>query len=404
MLGLGMGAQAASCVFLYGLPYLVPDLRHQLGLSLTAASALVAAPLIGVIVTLVAWGALADRYGERLVITAGLAIAGGALLAATRLSGALGIGVLLGCAGAGGASVNAASGRLVLGWFGAAERGLAMGARQTAQPLGTMLAAAALPAIAARSGLAGALGACGALCLAAAALVAIFAADPPRPSRAGAEPAPSPYRAPTLWRIHAASMLLVVPQFATTGFALEYLVAGRGWSAVDAGRVIAIANLAGALTRLAAGKWSDRAMSRLRPMRWLARRGGGHHGPDRARDVVALAAGRRRAARRGRPVGQHERPGVHGGRGDRGHVLGGPGARRAEHRSERGRSRDAAGHGAAHRADRLRRGLRPRGPVPARRDRRDPGPRRAPARAGPPSSTSTALARRPSSASPLEPS
>src|SRR5438270_6632997 len=102
MLGLGMGAQAASCVFLYGLPYLVPDLRHQLGLSLTAASTLVAAPLIGVIVALVAWGALADRYGERLVITAGLAIAGGALLAATRVSGALGTGILLGCAGAGG--------------------------------------------------------------------------------------------------------------------------------------------------------------------------------------------------------------------------------------------------------------------------------------------------------------
>ena len=59
MLALGMGAQAASCVFLYGLPYLVPDLRHQFGLSLTAASTLVAAPLIGVIVALVAWGALA---------------------------------------------------------------------------------------------------------------------------------------------------------------------------------------------------------------------------------------------------------------------------------------------------------------------------------------------------------
>ncbi|MGA2825317.1 MAG: MFS transporter [Streptosporangiaceae bacterium] len=270
MLALGMGAQAASCVFLYGLPYLVPDLRHQFGLSLTAASTLVAAPLIGVIVALVAWGALADRYGERLVITAGLAIAGGALIAASRVSGAVSVGLLLGCAGAGGASVNAASGRLVLGWFGAAERGLAMGARQTAQPLGTMLAAATLPAIAARSGLAGALGACGLLCLVAAAVVAIFAADPPRPSRAGAGPAANPYRAPTLWRIHAASMLLVVPQFATTGFALEYLVTGRGWSAVDAGRVIAIANLAGALTRLLAGKWSDRAMSRLRPMRWLA--------------------------------------------------------------------------------------------------------------------------------------
>jgi MFS family permease len=273
ILALGMSAQAASCVFLYGLPYLIPDLRHQLGLSLTGASTLASAPLAGVIVALVAWGAAADRYGERVVITAGLAIAAGGLIAAAQLSGpgrTVGFGVLLACAGAGGASVNAASGRLVLGWFDASERGLAMGARQTAQPLGTMIAAASLPALAAHAGLSGAIEACGGLCLAAAVAVALFAVDPPRPARATAAPAPNPYRVPALWRIHAASTLLVVPQFATTGFALEYLVASRGWSAVEAGRVIAVANLAGALTRIAAGKWSDWAGSRLRPMRWLA--------------------------------------------------------------------------------------------------------------------------------------
>src|SRR6201992_2123981 len=285
ILALGMSAQAASCVFLYGLPYLIPDLRHQLGLSLTGASTLPAAPLAGVIVALVAWGAAADRYGERVVITAGLAIAAGGLIAAAQLSshaghaghvghgghvGPIGRGALLACAGAGGAWVNAASGRLVLGWFDASERGLAMGARQTAQPLGTMIAAASLPALAAHTGLSGAIEACGGLCLAAAGAVAVFAVEPPRPARASAAPARNPYRLPALWRIHAASTLLVVPQFATTGFALEYLVASRGWSAVDAGRVIAVANLAGALTRIAAGKWSDWAGSRLRPMRWLA--------------------------------------------------------------------------------------------------------------------------------------
>jgi len=281
ILALGMAAQAASCVFLYGLPYLVPDLRHQLGLSLTGASTLATTPLIGIIVALVAWGAAADRYGERMVITAGLVIAGGCLIAAASASSPVSLGVLLGCAGAGGASVNAASGRLVLGWFGASERGLAMGARQTAQPLGTMLAAAALPPLAASAGLSAAIAACGALCLAAAAAVALFAADPPRPGRGtgttsgtatetATAPPGNPYRAPVLWRIHAASTLLVVPQFATTGFALEYLVASRGWSAVEAGRVIAVANLAGALSRLAAGRWSDLAGSRLRPMRTLA--------------------------------------------------------------------------------------------------------------------------------------
>src|ERR1700761_6556787 len=135
ILALGMAAQAARCGFLYGLPYLVPDLRHQLGLSLTGASTLATTPLIGIIVALVAWGAAADRYGERVVITAGLVIAGGCLIAAAQLADGhrvIGLGALLACAGAGGASVNAASGRLVLGWVGASERGLAMGARQTA--------------------------------------------------------------------------------------------------------------------------------------------------------------------------------------------------------------------------------------------------------------------------------
>src|ERR1700744_1458367 len=155
ILALGMTAQAASCVFLYGLPYLILALRHQLGLSLTGASALATAPLAGVIVTLVAWGAAADRYGERIVITAGLAIAAASLIAAAQLArpggpaGPGGPGVLP--AWAGGAAVNAASGGRVLGWFDASERGLAMGARQTAQPLGTMIAAASLPALAAHT-------------------------------------------------------------------------------------------------------------------------------------------------------------------------------------------------------------------------------------------------------------
>src|SRR6202012_1997958 len=151
ILALGMSAQAASCVFLYGLPYLIPDLRHQLGLPLTGASTLAAAPLAGVIVALVAWGAAADRYGERVVITAGLVIAGGSLIAAAQLADGhrvIGLGALLACAGAGGSSVTAAIGRRVRGWFGASERGLAMGALQTAQPLGSMIARAGLPRLA----------------------------------------------------------------------------------------------------------------------------------------------------------------------------------------------------------------------------------------------------------------
>ena len=81
----------------------------------------------------------------------------------------------------------------------------------------------------------------------------------------------SPYRGNfALVRIHAASALLVVPQFAVSTFTLTFLVAERHWDAVDAGRLIFGFQLAGAFGRIGSGLWSDRVGSRLRPMRQLA--------------------------------------------------------------------------------------------------------------------------------------
>jgi MFS family permease len=73
-----------------------------------------------------------------------------------------------------------------------------------------------------------------------------------------------------LWRIHAASALLVVPQFAVATFALVFLVDAHGLEPVTAGRLLAIAQACGAFSRLGAGVWSDRVGSRMRPMRALA--------------------------------------------------------------------------------------------------------------------------------------
>ena len=68
--------------------------------------------------TLMAWGAIADRYGERMVITAGLGPPPWRCPGRRDQAAGARLGVLLGFAGPGGASVFAASGRLVLGWFG----------------------------------------------------------------------------------------------------------------------------------------------------------------------------------------------------------------------------------------------------------------------------------------------
>jgi sugar phosphate permease len=271
ILAVGTFAQAATCAFLYGIPMLVPAFRAE-GSSLFGASLLVAAPMVGLLLTLIGWGALADRYGERIVIVTGVGIAAGLLVVAALVHGTVALGVLFVLAGAFAASVNAASGRVVMGWFPVSERGLAMGTRQTAQPLGVALAALGLPALAHTHGAHHALLFPAALCAAAAVLVLLLVTDPPRPARsASAAPARSPYRGSSdLPRVHLASAMLVVPQFAVSAFTLVYLVSERGWDSASAGRLVFGFQIAGALGRVVTGVWSDRVGSRLRPMRQLA--------------------------------------------------------------------------------------------------------------------------------------
>jgi sugar phosphate permease len=252
------------------LPTLVPALRADEHLSLLGASVVVAAPTAGLLLTLIVWGAAADRFGERVVIASGLGLATAFLALTTVTHGPVALCVLLVLAGAGGASVNAASGRVVMGWFAVDERGLAMGARQTAQPLGVALAALTLPPLAHGPGVHAALLFAAGCCAVMALLVAVLVTDPPRPDRKTAQRTGSPYRETILWRIHGASALLVVPQFAVSAFTLVYLVSERHWDPIAAGRLVFAFQVAGAIGRVAAGVWSDAVRSRLGPMRQLA--------------------------------------------------------------------------------------------------------------------------------------
>ncbi|HMG64118.1 MAG TPA: MFS transporter [Streptosporangiaceae bacterium] len=269
VLFVGLIALTAGCTFQYGLAYLIPALRQQ-GFSLELAGILVACPTAGLLLTLIGWGAAADRWGERVVLSAGLGLAGLILLGIRDVRGAAGLGAGLALAGAAGGSVFAASGRLILGWFARRERGLAMGIRQSAQPLGVAVAAVTLPNLAA-GGLGAPLVFMGVLCLVSAVAVLVLVRDPARAPALPSSARPgSPYRQGVLWRIHLASALLVVSQFTVSTFALVFLVQARGWSAPDAGRLLAVGQALGAAARLGAGWWSDRSGSRMRPMRILA--------------------------------------------------------------------------------------------------------------------------------------
>ncbi|GAB6984180.1 MFS transporter [Nocardioides pyridinolyticus] len=270
MLGASTLAQAAAAVMIHGPAFLIPTL-HASGMSLTQAGAVAAAPTLGVMLTLVAWGWVTDHRGERFVLLTGLAatIACGVAGALSRGTPLLVVTLVL--AGATAASTNAASGRVVVGWFPPERRGLAMGIRQMAQPIGVGIAAVSVAVVADRAGAHAALWVPTVACALAAAMVAAVVLDPPRPAERTAEAVASPYRRNSfLARIHGVSVLLVAPQFLVWTFALVWLVQDRDWSPAAAGTVVAVAQVAGALGRIAAGHLSDVVGSRMRPLRWVA--------------------------------------------------------------------------------------------------------------------------------------
>jgi len=269
MLAASTLAQASTAVMVHGPAFLIPALHEQLGLSLARAGLVAAAPMVGVMLALVPWGVVTDRRGERLVLLAGLlgAVALGSLAALSGSVVLLAVG--LGLAGLAAASSNVASGRVVVGWFPAGRRGLAMGIRQMAQPAGVGVAAATMAVVADRHGPYAAVWVPVAACGLAAVLVALVVLDPPRPAD-GPTAAPNPYRSDRyLPRIHGVSVLLVVPQFVVWTFALVWLVQDRDWSPGAAGGLVAGAQVAGALGRIAAGQLSDVVASRMRPLRWV---------------------------------------------------------------------------------------------------------------------------------------
>lgn len=146
-----------------------------------------------------------------------------------------------------------------------------MGIRQTGQPLGVGLAAGTVAVIAHHHGVGPALWLPTAVSVAVAAFVAAVVLDPPRPPAAAAQAAANPYRSDRyLARIHAASVLLVVPQFLVWTFGLTWLVDDLGWSPGLAGLVVAGTQVAGAAARIGAGWASDVVGSRMRPMRAVA--------------------------------------------------------------------------------------------------------------------------------------
>lgn len=271
MLAVMVFGQASTTIVTATPAFLIPHLLEREGMSLAQAGLLAGAPHLGLVLTLIVWGALTDRFGERRVLLSGLLLTVLAVGLSMLAKDYLWLGAAFVLSGAMSACINNASGRLITGWFPAHRRGLAMGIRQTCQPLGMAIAAIAVPTIAVQSGITWALAFGGVLTLISLVACILFVIDPVVTPRAQAQTASNPYvGSSVLLRIHLVSVLLVVPQFVLSTFGLVWFTIGFGWSELAAGALVAVSQLVGAAGRITVGIWSDKVASRLRPLRIVA--------------------------------------------------------------------------------------------------------------------------------------
>jgi sugar phosphate permease len=241
--------------------------RDRYDLSLGETGFLIGASLLGSTISLVPWGILADRIGERIVLGVGLGTCGLALLGAAEVHSFAALAALLVFAGCAGASVQSASGRAVLGWFPPSRRGLALGIRQTAIPIGGFAVALVLP----HFDVAGSFRLLGLACIVTAALGVALIREGPEPILPldGAR-ANGPFRNRRLWILSGSAALLLWPQMCLVGFTVLFLHDTRGMTTAHAALALALVQVIGIGTRIGSGAWSDALGSRIVPLRRIA--------------------------------------------------------------------------------------------------------------------------------------
>lgn len=272
MLAAGVAANAAFSVAFSGLPMTAVLLRQAYHLDNALLGLMLGLMGLGIALSELPWGLLTDRVGDRPVLLAGLGSTALALLALAWWAapgaplwvlgaGLLGVGLL-------GGSVNGASGRAVMGWFPASERGLAMSIRQTAVPLGGGVGALLLPWLAWQGGFACLFGVLAGLCGAAALLCAAWVHEPapgaPTPGTGTGTctgpwaPAPRALRDRRVWRLASGIGLLCAPQFAVISFGTVFLHDFGGLSLPACTGAMALVQVGAMGLRVWSGRWTDR--------------------------------------------------------------------------------------------------------------------------------------------------
>jgi MFS family permease len=281
VLAVGVAANAGFSAAAAGIPTTAVWMRAgyqldnaQLGIALGATG-------LGIALSELPWGLATDRFGDRPVLVAGLlgtalALVSMALVVVPSAASIPGLPLLalaMALVGLLGGSVNGSSGRAIMSWFSAGERGIAMSIRQTAVPLGGGIGAALLPWLAATHGFAAVYSALALLCAVPAAFAVRWLHEPPLIVSACAAPlgptitgSAAAQRSPLgdmrIWRIAIGIGVLCMPQFAVLTFATVFLHDFGRLGTAGISATMACVQIGAMIMRVWSGRHTDRRGNR----------------------------------------------------------------------------------------------------------------------------------------------
>jgi ACS family hexuronate transporter-like MFS transporter len=266
-----MVAQTVVNVGPLGVPAIASLIRADLGLTLAQAGSFLSMYYIGPALISLPAGTLVDRWGVKRMLVLGQVLTAVGLLFASTAHSYLAFILLLVAAGFGYGVLNPTSTKAVMAWSPPAHRATLVGFKQVGLPLGGMLGAALLPALALALGWRTALVA-SAVLIAAGAIASVFVYhDPPDLALPAAAPGArgtvvSVLTSRDLWLLSLAAGIFAAMQTVWMSYLVLYLQGVVGLTLLAASRFLALAQFGGMLGRVLFGLLSDRLFGGRRRM------------------------------------------------------------------------------------------------------------------------------------------
>jgi len=258
-----LGVFAALGLARFGYSTVLQPMKTDLGISNAGAGIIASANLTGYLLLAVIGGALASRYGTRVVAVAGLLVVGASMLLTGTATGLVSACVWRGITGLGSGAANVAIMGMWAAWFAPRLRGRAAGIAVAGSSIALMLTGPIVPQILSSSTPSAGWRACwflfGLAALGVALLALIFLRDRPGDlpaAKAAPERVTGLYRSPAIWHLGGIYVAFGFSYIIYMTFFVKHLV-DIGYSDVAAGRLFMLMGVCSLVCGFLWGALSD---------------------------------------------------------------------------------------------------------------------------------------------------